>query len=161
MNPEQRSPQPRRGSTADSLPDRLRREEGANLVEMALVTVMLLLIMAVTVDGAGAFRDFIVITNAAREGARTGAKLPCRNDNRGPLRAAILAATIDEAAGSNVALTADDIAIDPDPVTACTTPGEPIRVTVTIQYAAQLGGLLGVPLFPIRSSAAMAYNGAF
>jgi Flp pilus assembly protein TadG len=47
-------------------------ERGAELIEMAIVTPVLLLIMAAIFDFAMMFRSWEVVTNAAREGARIG-----------------------------------------------------------------------------------------
>jgi Flp pilus assembly protein TadG len=49
-----------------------RRETGAELVEFALVLPLLLLVIVGIFDFGFLFRDFEVITNAAREGARIG-----------------------------------------------------------------------------------------
>lgn len=51
---------------------RLRRPAGAELIEFALVLPMLLLVIVGIFDFGFMFRDFGVITNAAREGARIG-----------------------------------------------------------------------------------------
>jgi Flp pilus assembly protein TadG len=51
---------------------RLRRERGAELIEMAMVTPILLMIMAGIFDFGMLFRSWEVVTNAAREGARIG-----------------------------------------------------------------------------------------
>lgn len=51
---------------------RWRREAGAELVEFALVLPLLLLVIMGIFDFGFLFRDYGVITNAAREGARIG-----------------------------------------------------------------------------------------
>jgi Flp pilus assembly protein TadG len=51
---------------------RFRGERGAELIEMAVVTPVLLLIIAGIFDFAMLFRTWEVVTNAAREGARVG-----------------------------------------------------------------------------------------
>ena len=51
---------------------RWRSERGAELIEFAIVMPMLLFIIAGIVDFGMMFRDFEVVTNAAREGARVG-----------------------------------------------------------------------------------------
>ena len=51
---------------------RFRGERGAELIEMAIVTPVLLMIMAGIFDFAMMFRSWEVVTNAAREGARVG-----------------------------------------------------------------------------------------
>jgi hypothetical protein len=52
-------------------PDSRRSDRGAALVEFALVLPLLLVVIAGIVDFAFAFQRYEVITNAAREGART------------------------------------------------------------------------------------------
>jgi Flp pilus assembly protein TadG len=59
---------------------RLRSEYGAELIEMAIVTPILLLIIGAIVDFGMLFRSWEVVTNAAREGARVGV-LPAYTDD--------------------------------------------------------------------------------
>ncbi len=63
-----------------------RDERGQSLVEMTLVVGLLLLLVAGTVDLGRAFHTYIVLTNAAREGARWGSHYPW--DGAGHHRAA-------------------------------------------------------------------------
>ena len=51
---------------------RIGQERGAELIEMALVLPLLLLIVGGIIDFGLLFREFNVVTNAAREGARAG-----------------------------------------------------------------------------------------
>ena len=51
---------------------RLRRRDGANLVEFALVLPLLLILVFGIVDFGLALYDKAVVTNASREGARAG-----------------------------------------------------------------------------------------
>lgn len=51
---------------------RARAERGAELIEMAIVTPVLLMIIAGIFDFGMMFRAWEVVTNAAREGARVG-----------------------------------------------------------------------------------------
>jgi Flp pilus assembly protein TadG len=51
---------------------RLRDQRGAELIEMAIVTPILLMILAGIFDFGFLFRGWEVVTNAAREGARVG-----------------------------------------------------------------------------------------
>ena len=51
---------------------RLRRQEGSNLVEFALVLPLLLILVMGIVEVGLVIYDKAVITNAAREGARAG-----------------------------------------------------------------------------------------
>jgi Flp pilus assembly protein TadG len=51
---------------------RLRGERGAELVEFAFALPLLLLVVAGIIDFGLLFKDYEVVTNAAREGARLG-----------------------------------------------------------------------------------------
>jgi Flp pilus assembly protein TadG len=141
---------------------RILREEGANLVEMALVSLFLLVLAAGTIDFGGAFHDYIMIRNAAREGARLAARLPCKagdGDLATAIKAAVLRETDTGLMGQN-SLQDTDVEIDPDPVDdGCAVPGEPIRVTVTYDYPTAMGGLLGVGPLQLRAQASMAFFG--
>ena len=53
-----------------------QRERGQSLVETAIVFPILLLLLAAVVDFGRAFDAYIVLTNAAREGARWGSVKP-------------------------------------------------------------------------------------
>lgn len=137
-------------------------ERGSNLVETALVSILLLLLIGGMVDFGGAFHHYIIIANAAREGARTAARIPCKSDNRAALRTAVVQSVIEEAAGSNVALAAANVAITPDPIAAgCAVAGAPVRVAITVSYTTLLGGLWGGDAaITLRNSAVMPYAGA-
>jgi Flp pilus assembly protein TadG len=52
--------------------ERLRRQEGSNLVEFALVLPLLLVLVMGIIEVGLALYDKAVITNACREGARAG-----------------------------------------------------------------------------------------
>ena len=54
------------------LPVRWRSARGAELIEFAIVTPLLLLLLAGIFDFGMMFRTFEAVTNAAREGARVG-----------------------------------------------------------------------------------------
>lgn len=51
---------------------RLRTDVGAELIELALILPLLLLVFGGIVDFGFLFKDYEVVTNAAREGARLG-----------------------------------------------------------------------------------------
>lgn len=55
-----------------SLRTRTRSERGAEIIELALVTPIFLLLIAAMFDFGFLFRNWEVVTNAAREGARMG-----------------------------------------------------------------------------------------
>jgi Flp pilus assembly protein TadG len=127
-------------------------ERGASVLEAALVLPFLLLLVAGIVDFGGAFNDYIIITNAAREGARYGARFPY---DGGGIRAAV----IQEAAGVGVTITAGNVTIDPDPGAAPAAGGAPITVTVTLPYTPLMGTLLGTETIALNSSTTMIVYG--
>lgn len=51
---------------------RIRSERGAEIIELAVVTPLLLVMLGALVDFAFVFQRWEVLTNAAREGARVG-----------------------------------------------------------------------------------------
>lgn len=141
----------------------IRSEKGANLVEMAFVSIFLLLLVAGIADLGRAFNNYIIITNAAREGARFAARMPCNAGSAASLKSAIEATVVREAVNSGIDL-ADgaltDIAISPDPVGGgCPADGTPVAVTVTYDFATILGGVLGSAEFPLRSTTTMLFFG--
>jgi len=136
-------------------------ERGVNLVEMALVIMLLLIAMAGAVDIGRAFNHYIIITNAAREGARTASRTPCKEDNHTQLRNAIVSAVLREATESGIALTGDDVTILPDPVAnGCAAAGAPIVVRVNFQMTTIMGGILGYGEIPLQSEVQMVFFGS-
>lgn len=139
-----------------------RSERGANLLEMALVTPVLLLLLAGVIDLGRAFYTYIIIANSAREGARLAARLPCYPENptqRTLARDAIINAAIAEAANSGVQLYPGNVSIDPNPATSCAGAGNPIRVTVSYQYQPWMSGITGIGSFVLSSSTVMIHFG--
>jgi len=134
-------------------------ERGANIVEFAIIAPVLLLLLAFVVDLGRSWNNYIIITNAAREGARYAARLPCYQDDglqRTTLRNTLIDAVIQEAANSGVVLEPADIEIAPDPVAdGCAGAGNPIQVTVYHDFATFLGGITGYHAFRLPSSTRM------
>jgi len=118
---------------------------GQSLIELALILPVLMLILMGIVDFGRAFNAYIIITNAAREGARYGAMHPA--DESG-----IRDRVINEAAGSGISIEADDVEVEFPNGTS--EPGNPIRVTVTCDFSLITPFLLGGNT-TIRSSAEM------
>jgi len=126
-----------------------RGEKGQSLVETALVLPLLLLLLAIAVDCGRAFRAYVIITNAAREGVRAASRFPDSPDHL------IEAAVVGEAPDSGVALDGSNVVIDG----LGGQPGDTICVTVSYELATILGGILGVPSITLQSSAAMVVFG--
>ena len=149
-----------------------RSERGASLVEMAIITPLLVLLMVGVADMGWAFHDYIIITNAAREGARVASRLPCRPGNVSQQQALtdqIVGAVNADAVGLKPGgpLT---ISITPNPVgTNCgiitTGAGSPYTVRVTKLFPTFMGSFIGWPtLTPwptltLASQTAMAWFG--
>lgn len=119
-------------------------ETGAAVLETALVSIVLLLLFAGAVDVGRMFYSYVVITNAAREGVRTAARLPCTSLTGDNVHDAIVAAARSETnslAGEPSASVT--VGIDPDPATKCYTAGQSVIVTVTYDYQNILTQLVG------------------
>ena len=123
-------------------------ERGQSSVEIALVLPVLLLMLAGLVDFGRAFQAYIVVTNAAREGARYGSLFPDDADG-------IVDATTQGASDIGASLDADDIDIND----LGAPPGGTIRVTVTYLLDTILGSVIGASSLTIRGSTAMVVFG--
>jgi len=121
---------------------RIRQERGAELIEMALVLPLLMLIIGGIIDFGFLFREFNVVTNAAREGARAGVLPEYGADGN-------VAARIQQymdAAGINVTCPSANCVVT-SPVVPIDGPAGPfdardVRVTIFHQYGL-LGALTG------------------
>jgi hypothetical protein len=156
-----------------------RDSRGANLVEFAVVTMLLFLLVAGIWDLGRVFHTYIVMANAAREGARLGSRLPCNGFpfpwmGNWQLATEIRGAVTQEAATNGVSLAGCFIGIAPDPTFSCdpwrrlpwTPPaGTPLTVTVTCPYQTDMAGITGINSFWLswltaRSSMAIFGNDA-
>jgi len=124
------------------------QEQGSSLVELALVLFVLVLLVMGVVDFGRAFHDYIVITNASREGARYASRFP--DDSVG-----ITSATRQEAANSGLAPAELAVGITGLGATA----GQPIRVTTTYNFQTFLGGFVGRPNLTLRNATEMVVFG--
>ncbi len=124
---------------------RLRRDDrGANVVELALVSVLLLIMLAGAVDFGNAFYHYVVISNASREAARWASHFPW--DQEG-----IEDAAIREAAGSGVTITRDQILINGLGHEG----GQSIWVGIEYPHAMFVGALTGVDSVILRNGTEM------
>jgi Flp pilus assembly protein TadG len=131
-------------------------ERGVSLIELSLVLFMSLVIVAGTVDLAGAFGNYIILLNSAREGTRVYAKLPCTVGGGSTIVARVEDAVAAESAGSAIDLGEVEIILSPNPASGCPAAGSTVRVIVTLPYATTFGDLVGGPVFTIEASSAMA-----
>jgi Flp pilus assembly protein TadG len=112
---------------------------GQALVELALVTMMLMFLVAGTLDLGRAWYSSISIDSAAREGALEAAidpgsfqaGQPCD-----PVTNRIMCRVIGAAAGSNVTISPADVSVtcDPSPCPASPTWGDTVTVTVASHF---------------------------
>lgn len=145
-----------------------RGERGANLIEMTFIIIFMLSFIMGAVDLGLAYQHYGVAMNAAREGTRIYARLPCTDRNRSAVHAAIVSAAVDEPATSGgvigggssiqVNIRNRDVSITPDPNTLCPDPGTPVQVRVRVLYRSQFGELFGLGEIPISASATMVYD---
>jgi len=122
---------------------RLRSEQGAELIELALVLPILLLVFASIVDFGLLMQRFLTLNNAAREGARI-AVLPgyTQTDVQNRVAQYVLEATGDATASPTTALAT--VSIDPPGPTPAF-PAAQVTVTLTHRYLflGPVSGLLG------------------
>ena len=135
---------------------RWRDDRGAELVELALVLPVLLLVLGGIVDFGFLFKDFQVVTNAAREGARV-ASLPTSvtADVQTRVNSYLSAGGLVPA---NATVTTDNVAVALDSVRSVSA----VRVRVQYPHAYMVLGALmqmvgAAPLgtTPLRGSATM------
>jgi Flp pilus assembly protein TadG len=98
------------------------REKGVAAVEFALILPLLLLVLFMIIEFSIALYDKAVITNASREGARSG--IVNASAGSRPTAGAI-AAVVNSYCGSNL------ISFGPS---ACVNPGDLLTVNVTYTY---------------------------
>ena len=118
---------------------RKRRERGQSLVETAVVFPILLLLLAAVIDFGRAFDVYIVLTNAAREGARFGSANPEL------LEEEVKQIVIDDVLGSGTNIT-PITEFDADNVDVVGQDAQSEEVVVTVNYPFELwfGRLIGI-----------------
>jgi len=116
---------------------------GQSLVEFAICLSVLILIFLGVFDLGRVFHTYIVITNAAREGAYYGAMHA--DDHAG-----IVTRVISEAQSSAVSLSAENVTISGSAVS-----GTPISVCVDFAFSLFSTFLLGVPTMQLSSCTQM------
>ena len=120
-----------------------RKERGQSLVEFALVLPLLILILLGIFDLGRVYNTYIVITNAARNGAYYGSMHS--TDTTG-----IVQRVLTEAQGSGVNLTSSNVCVSSSGVR-----GSPIGVSVTFNFALFSSVLPGVDTLTLSSSTEM------
>lgn len=110
-------------------------QRGQSLVEAAITIPLLILMLGTAVDVIRVFQTYMVLTNAAREGARYYSRAACLSTSadRLLLRANIIDTVVAETADLATPLDEDaDIGISPDPAGGC--PTTDTSITVSINY---------------------------
>jgi Flp pilus assembly protein TadG len=137
------------------------QERGSQLVELALVFVLLALLVAGVWDLGRMFRGYITIANAARDGARYAIRLPCIQDNasqRIAFRNAIIGAVNAELENTNIGT--PDIEIDPDPNVVCPTVDDrTITVSVSVPHIMWMADITGLGDMTLTARAHMDWFG--
>jgi Flp pilus assembly protein TadG len=124
-----------------------RGEKGQSLVEMAFAVPVLVLLVAVVIDAARAFDAYIVLTNAAREGARFGSL------QLEPPIPDVETLVITDVLGSGTNIThmenftTTNVTVFKDPNFT--------KVIVDYDFPLWFGGLLGIPEFHLHKEAVM------
>jgi len=118
-------------------------KNGQSLLETAFLLPVLLLILAGALDLGRVFNAYIVLTNAAREGARYGTLHPT------DLTGIRYWAKIEAQSGG---ITLQDAAIT---ITTTGAPGTPIQVDIDYELPVIMTGILGITTVPIQGSIQM------
>jgi len=116
---------------------------GQSLVEFALLLPVLLLILLGVFDLGRVYNSYIVITNAARDGAYYGSMHS--TDTTG-----IVQRVITEAQGSGVNLTSSNVTVSTSGGV-----GNPLQVTVQLDFSMLSTFLLGRPTIHLTSRTEM------
>ena len=127
-----------------------RRQRGQSLVETAIVVPILLLLLAAAIDFGRVFDAYIVLTNAAREGARWGSVKPSLTE------ADVKQFVVDDVLGSGTNLTQMELFT----ATNVTVVGQAaesnvVKVTVWYEFDLWFGGLIGIPRLRLTKVAEM------
>jgi len=123
--------------------NRCGRDAGQTLVEFAVSLALLVLVFLAVFDLGRAFNAYIIITNAAREGAYYGGMHP--DDTAG-----IKAHVVNEAQGAGIALSAGNVSVSSSGVK-----GQPITVSVIYDFALFSAVLPGRSTIRLRGTAQM------
>ena len=131
--------------------DRQEGVRGQGLLEFVVSLAVLILIFLGVFDLGRAFHSYIVITNAAREGASYGSMHP--SDETG-----IKARVIIEALNSGVTITPDNIEVDTEinPASGNPVSGAPMCVTVHYDFSLVTTYLFGYREMELTSTVEMA-----
>lgn len=129
---------------------RRRSEEGQSVLEMTIALPILLLILISVIDLARAFDAYIVLTNAAREGARFGSRDPGLDVSEIQL----LVARDVLGSGTNISrmetFTTTDVLVE-----GMDWSSSAVTVTVSYDFELYFGGVVGLETFHLEKTSAM------
>jgi Flp pilus assembly protein TadG len=130
---------------------RARRERGQSLVETAVVFPILLLLLAAVIDFGRVFDAYIVLTNAAREGARFGSVNPELTEPE--VKQIVVSDVL--GSGTNITQMTGFNADDHVTVEGQAADSEVVKVTVTYDFDLWFGGIIGFPRVTLTRVAEM------
>jgi len=134
-------------------PAQVDREKGQSLIEMAFLVPILLLLLAAVVDAGRAFDAYIVLTNAAREGARYGTFFTSDTAVTAP---AVQQLVVDDVVGSGTNITRmDDFQLSNVTVQGIAAGSTAVTVTVSYDFGLWFGGVVGLDTFRLNKQAVM------
>ncbi len=125
-----------------------RRGRGQSLVEVALVLPVLIVLLAAVIDLGRVLDASIVLSNAARVGARFGSIHPTWYDS-------IRVRVVDFANNSGMAFTGVVLDGSNVGVSSSAVPGQPIVVTITYDLPLYFGRIVGLDTIHIVRRAEM------
>jgi Flp pilus assembly protein TadG len=129
------------------------KEKGQSIVEMAFLLPILALLLATVIDAGRAFDAYIVLTNAAREGARYGSFV--RQDDTVTVPA-VQQVVVDDVLGSGTNLTRmEDFGASNVAVEGLSAASTAVTVTVSYDFDLYFGGLVGLDVFHLQKQAVM------
>jgi Flp pilus assembly protein TadG len=124
------------------------RQEGQSLVEAAVIVPILLLLLAAVVDFGRAFDAYIVLTNAAREGARFASLAYPLTESE------IQQLVIEDVVGSGTNITNMTEFTTANVLLESTE--SDVAVTVSYDFDLWFGGIIGLDTIPLSKTAVMA-----
>lgn len=125
-----------------------RRGRGQSLVEVALILPILVILLAAVIDLGRVLDASIVLSDAARVGARFGSIHPTWYDS-------IRVRVVDFANNSGMAFTGVTLNGSHVAVSSSTVPGQPIVVTITYDLPLYFGRMVGLNTIRIVRRAEM------
>ena len=128
-----------------------RSQRGQSLVEAAVFVPILIMLLAAAVDFGRIFDAYIVLTNAAREGARFGSVNPMIGEVQ------VKKVVVDDVLGSgtNITQMTDFNADDNVSLIGYASTSTAVTVTVTYDFDLWFGGIIGISNVTLDKTAVM------